>query len=100
MYDAPFFLKSFFTRSAQMIPYILVQRHISKLSRYLSSAIRSVQVSAPQKADMHSSTSLYCFFVQRAGLSSDQKQRGVLLSRKYTFRRRFLPFCKHAWSWR
>ena len=41
---------SFLTRSVQLISSILLQQHISKLSRYFWSAARSVQVSAPYKA--------------------------------------------------
>ena len=40
---------SFLTWSVQMIFSILLQHHISKLSRYFWSAARSVQVSAPYK---------------------------------------------------
>ena len=36
---------SFFTRLVQLIFYPLLQHHISELSRYFSSALRSVQVS-------------------------------------------------------
>ena len=43
---------SFLTRSVLMIFSILLQHHISKLSRYLSSTLRSVQVSAPHKATL------------------------------------------------
>ena len=41
---------SFLTRSVQLIFSILLQHHISKLSRYFWSAARSVQVSTPYKA--------------------------------------------------
>jgi len=41
---------SFLTWSVQLIFSILLQHHIPKLSRYLWSAARSVQVSAPYKA--------------------------------------------------
>ena len=41
---------SFLTWSVQLIFSILLQHHISKLSRYFWSAARSVQVSAPYKA--------------------------------------------------
>jgi len=41
---------SFLTWSVQLIFSILLQHHISKLSRYSWSAARSVQVSAPYKA--------------------------------------------------
>ena len=41
---------SFLTWSIQLIFSILLQHHISKLSRYFWSAARSVQVSAPYKA--------------------------------------------------
>ena len=41
---------SFLTRSAQLIFSILLQHHISKLSRCFWSAARSVQVSAPYRA--------------------------------------------------
>ena len=44
---------SFLTWSVQLIFYILLQHHISKLSRYFWSAARSVQVSAPYKAMLH-----------------------------------------------
>ena len=44
---------SFLTWSVQLIFSILLQHHISKLSRYFLSAARSVQVSAPYKADWH-----------------------------------------------
>jgi len=41
---------SLFTRSVQLIFSILLQHHISKLSTYFWSTVRSVQVSAPYKA--------------------------------------------------
>jgi hypothetical protein len=41
---------SFFTCSVQLIFSILLQHHISKLSRYFWSTVRIVQVSAPYKA--------------------------------------------------
>ena len=41
---------SFLTWSVQLIFSILLQNHISKLSRYFWSAARSVQISAPYKA--------------------------------------------------
>jgi len=41
---------AFFTRSVQLIFSILLQHHISNLSRYFCSTFLSVQISAPYKA--------------------------------------------------
>jgi hypothetical protein len=43
------YFATFFTRSVELIFSILLQHHISKLSRYLSSAFRSDQVLGPYK---------------------------------------------------
>jgi len=43
---------SFLTRSVQLIFFILLHQHTPRLSRYLWSSLRSVQVSAPYKATL------------------------------------------------
>ena len=43
---------SFLTPSVQMVFFILLRHHVSKLSRYFCSTFRSVQFAAPQKATL------------------------------------------------
>ena len=45
-------ISAFFTRSVQLIFSILLQHHISKLSRYFWSSFRSVQVPSPHTAKL------------------------------------------------
>jgi hypothetical protein len=60
---------SLFTRSVQLIFSILLQHHISKLSRYFRSNFRRVQVSAPYKAMLQS-----CYIIKKVDVTCKMQE--------------------------